>query len=122
MTVPSSLVVIVPSPSLSNRENASLNSVRGRGEEGVSQCCVLVIHKGWEGWGVEGRSDEERRLGRQSSMGAVMILQLLLLLLLLDTHPAYLRFVPQSVDQPFGWMVVRVGGGGDEGATELEKS
>ena len=121
--MPSSLVVIVPSPSLSNRENASLNSVRGR-EEGVSQCCVLVIHKGWEGWGEEGRSDEERRLGRQSSMGAVMILQLLLLLLLLDTHPAYLRFVPQSVDQPFGWMVVRVGGGGggDEGATELEKS
>ena len=30
MTVPSSLVVIVPSPSLSNREKASLNSVGAR--------------------------------------------------------------------------------------------
>ena len=28
MTVPSSLVVMVPSPSLSNKEKASLNSVR----------------------------------------------------------------------------------------------
>ena len=30
MTVPSSLVVMVPSPSLSNKEKASLNSVRMR--------------------------------------------------------------------------------------------
>lgn len=30
MTVPSSLVVMVPSPSLSNKEKASLNSAEGR--------------------------------------------------------------------------------------------
>lgn len=36
MTVPSSLVVIVPSPSLSNKEKASLNSVEEEGGGQVS--------------------------------------------------------------------------------------
>lgn len=37
MTVPSSLVVIVPSPSLSNKEKASLNSVEEGGGQVSSQ-------------------------------------------------------------------------------------
>ena len=32
LTVPSSFVVMVPSPSLSNKENASLTALRGRDE------------------------------------------------------------------------------------------
>ena len=36
MTVPSSLVVMVPSPSLSNREKASLNSVQAQRRENIS--------------------------------------------------------------------------------------
>jgi len=43
MTVPNSLVVMVPSPSLSNSENASLNSERGKegGREGGKEGLVL---------------------------------------------------------------------------------
>lgn len=33
MTVPSSLVVMVPSPSLSNKEKASLNSAQKKGKD-----------------------------------------------------------------------------------------
>lgn len=45
MTVPSSLVVMVPSPSLSNREKASLNSVRAQEEKilAIADATKLIL-------------------------------------------------------------------------------
>lgn len=45
MTVPSSLVVIVPSPSLSNKEKASLNSVGGEDESGGERLRGVRLEK-----------------------------------------------------------------------------
>lgn len=55
MTVPSSFVVMVPSPSLSNRENASLNSAKN-----IPYDIVMVIMAG----GILGRSMRKALLQR----------------------------------------------------------
>lgn len=46
MTVPSSLVVIVPSPSLSNKEKASLNSVGGSKSGWLAPCGAQELPEG----------------------------------------------------------------------------
>ena len=59
MTVPSSLVVMVPSPSLSNREKASLNSA----------ICSSVLKKKdreEEGWG-GGKKDCKNCIGEEKT-------------------------------------------------------
>lgn len=50
MTVPSSLVVIVPSPSLSNKEKASLNSAGSGGESEEVRLLLLSGYRNGLRW------------------------------------------------------------------------